>query len=70
MTDQSCKMEVEDAALTLQARQLSEDLEVHPDGLVHWTRLARSHPQNWNISRKAFDTAVIILLETFMSVFI
>ncbi|KAI8274997.1 hypothetical protein K4K60_008991 [Colletotrichum sp. SAR11_57] len=38
-------------------------VERQTDGLINWKRDCKTHPRNWPLSRKAFDTVIIIFFE-------
>jgi hypothetical protein len=38
-------------------------LKRRSDGYLVWRHDSEDHPRNWSYRKKAFDTAVIILLE-------
>ncbi|KAF4918448.1 putative transporter [Colletotrichum viniferum] len=43
-------------------------VERQTDGLINWKRDCKTHPRNWNFSRKAFDTVIIIFFEFYTTV--
>lgn len=38
-------------------------VERQTDGLINWKRDCKTHPRNWTLTRKAFDTVIIIFFE-------
>jgi hypothetical protein len=40
-------------------------LQIDSNGLVTWGPGSQLHPRNWPLSRKAYDTGVIIFLDFF-----
>lgn len=40
-------------------------LKLEDDGFVKWRIDCTAHPRNWCVSRKAFDTGLILLLDLF-----
>lgn len=40
-------------------------VERRADGLINWQRDCKTHPRNWSVRRKTFDTTVIILFELY-----
>jgi len=47
--------------------QLLEQLGLRfgDDGYVKWRFDCEAHPRNWTLSRKAFDTTLILMLDLF-----
>nr|XP_036585692.1 MFS multidrug transporter [Colletotrichum truncatum]KAF6795743.1 MFS multidrug transporter [Colletotrichum truncatum] len=43
-------------------------VERRDDGLINWRRDCKSHPRNWSLARKTFDTTVIILFELYTTI--
>jgi len=40
-------------------------LRLDEDGFIRWKSNNPDHPRNWDIYRKAFDTALIFMLDLF-----
>jgi hypothetical protein len=41
------------------------ELRLLEDGYLKWKPDASSHPRNWNVGRKSFDTILVLLLDLF-----
>lgn len=40
-------------------------LRLENDGCLNWRMDASVHPRNWSVSRRAFDTAVLLALDLY-----
>lgn len=62
-----------DSAIEIRAATDLDDDEIlssyglarEPDGVISWARHSPHHPRHWPITRKVYDTALIILLELY-----
>jgi hypothetical protein len=40
-------------------------LRLESDGCLNWQIDASAHPRNWSVSRRAFDTSVLLALDLY-----
>lgn len=40
-------------------------LRLESDGCLNWQMDASAHPRNWSVSRRAFDTSVLLALDLY-----
>lgn len=40
-------------------------LRLENDGCLNWRMDASAHPRNWSVSRRAFDTSVLLALDLY-----
>lgn len=40
-------------------------LRLEDDGCLNWRADASAHPRNWSVSRRAFDTSVLLALDLY-----
>ena len=52
-------------SVTLQTLLQLHGLEMGEDGVIRWKPNASQHPRSWKMSRKLYDTSLIIFLDFF-----
>ena len=56
---------IQDISPKMYVELKTHGLSIGKDGLVQWERHNEDHPRNWSLSKKSFNTFVIIFLDFF-----
>ncbi|MCJ1309409.1 hypothetical protein MMC25_003068 [Agyrium rufum] len=56
---------VQDITQRMEVELKSNGFSIGKDGLVQWERQNVSHPRNWSLGKKAFNSGVVIFLDFF-----